>query len=180
MRQTLGLIGRRWRAAFRGRQSRHLTLAGVSALAIGAAAFGTVTPPSSVGGASPVRHAPTRGPMVRQLPRGRGLPIIGEEVRSATSGYIGQVVGVLVDEAGRPHAAILDVGGFLGIGTRQIAVDWQALRFFVTGQRAVLVADLEPDQLKGAPPYNARGRTIAVVGRSRAGGRTALPQPTQR
>jgi hypothetical protein len=180
MRQTLGLIGRRWRGALLGRLSRHLTLVGVSALAIGAAAFGTVFPSSSVDSASPTRRAPARDAVVRQLPQGRDVPIMGAEVRSATSGNLGRIVGVLVDEAGRPRAAILDIGGFLGVGTRRVALDWRAFRFFMSGKRAELFADFEPDQLKGAPPYKATGKTIAVVSPSRAEGRGALPEPTSR
>ncbi len=39
---------------------------------------------------------------------------------------MGRVVDVIVDPAGQVCAAIVDFGGFLGVGSRKIAVDWNA------------------------------------------------------
>jgi len=47
--------------------------------------------------------------------------ILGKEVRSASGEAMGRIVDVLVDETGRPRAAVVDFGGFLGVGTRKIA-----------------------------------------------------------
>src|SRR5580693_40877 len=50
--------------------------------------------------------------------------ILGKEVRSKTNENIGRIVDVVVDHRGRVRAAIIDFGGFLGVGSRKIAVDW--------------------------------------------------------
>ena len=42
---------------------------------------------------------------------------------------MGRIVDVLVDGQGMARAAIIDFGGFLGVGSRKIAVAWQALHF---------------------------------------------------
>ena len=42
---------------------------------------------------------------------------------------IGRLVDVLVDDQGQPQAAVIDFGGFMGVGNRKIAVDWSALHF---------------------------------------------------
>ena len=42
---------------------------------------------------------------------------------------MGRIVDVLVDRSGEVRAAIIDFGGFLGVGSRKIAVDWDALHF---------------------------------------------------
>ena len=55
--------------------------------------------------------------------------ILGREVRSATDENMGRIVDVLVDRSGQVRAAIIDFGGFLGVGSRKIAVDWNALHF---------------------------------------------------
>ena len=60
--------------------------------------------------------------------------ILGREVRSAADENMGRIVDVLVDRAGQVRAAIIDFGGFLGVGSRKIAVDWNALHFPATGQ----------------------------------------------
>ena len=55
--------------------------------------------------------------------------VLGRDVRSAADEDMGRIVDVLVDRAGQVRAAIIDFGGFLGVGSRKIAVDWNALHF---------------------------------------------------
>src|SRR5882757_9766711 len=56
---------------------------------------------------------------------GRG--ILGSAVRSAANEDMGRVVDVIVDRAGTARAAVIDFGGFLGVGSRKVAVDWNAM-----------------------------------------------------
>jgi hypothetical protein len=56
-------------------------------------------------------------------------PILGKSVRSSAGEDMGRIVDVIVSREGQIHAAIIDFGGFLGIGIRKIAVDWTALNF---------------------------------------------------
>ena len=48
---------------------------------------------------------------------------------------MGRIVDLLVDETGQPRAAIIDFGGFLGVGIRKIDIDWHSLRFMRREQR---------------------------------------------
>jgi hypothetical protein len=89
---------------------------------------------------------------------GRG--ILGTAVRSATNEDMGRVVDVIVDRAGTARAAVIDFGGFLGVGSRKIAVDWNAMRF--TESNGVSI-DLTRDQVKSAPQYQ-EGKPIIVLG----------------
>jgi hypothetical protein len=51
--------------------------------------------------------------------------LIGSSVRSRTENdEIGDLKDILIDANGRPVAAIISVGGFLGIGQRDVAVSW--------------------------------------------------------
>jgi hypothetical protein len=45
--------------------------------------------------------------------------ILGKEVHSPSGQAMGRIVDLLVDEMGRPQAAIIDFGGFLGVGIRR-------------------------------------------------------------
>ncbi len=54
---------------------------------------------------------------------------LGKEVRSGTGENLGRIVDVLVDQDGQVRAAVIDFGGFLGVGRRKIVVDWRALHF---------------------------------------------------
>ena len=57
------------------------------------------------------------------------MSILGKKVRSPKGEDLGRVVDVLADASGGVRVAIIDFGGFLGVGTRRIAVDWPLLRF---------------------------------------------------
>ena len=77
---------------------------------------------------------------------------------------MGRIVDVLVDRAGQVRAAIIDFGGFLGVGSRKIAVDWSALHFVRRRQAATAIAlDLTRDQVKAAPEYK-EGKPVVVLG----------------
>jgi PRC-barrel domain len=90
--------------------------------------------------------------------------ILGREVRSAADEDMGRIVDVLVDRAGQVRAAIIDFGGFLGVGSRKIAVDWNALHFPEPGKPGERIAlELTRDQVKAAPEYKD-GKPAVVLG----------------
>src|ERR1700682_4249560 len=55
--------------------------------------------------------------------------VLGRNVPSAADEDMGRIVDVIVDRAGTVRAAVIDFGGFLGVGSRKIVVDWNALHF---------------------------------------------------
>jgi PRC-barrel domain len=90
--------------------------------------------------------------------------ILGREVRSATDENMGRIVDVLVDRTGQVRAAIIDFGGFLGVGSRKIAVDWNALHFPPPGKPgARITLELTRDQVNAAPAYQ-EGKPVVVLG----------------
>ena len=90
--------------------------------------------------------------------------ILGREVRSAADENMGRIADVLVDRSGLVRAAIIDFGGFLGVGSRKIAVDWNALHFPPPGKSgARITLELTRDQLKAAPEYQD-GKPVVVLG----------------
>jgi hypothetical protein len=91
--------------------------------------------------------------------------VLGKPVRSAKGEDLGRVVDVIVDRGGVVQAAIIDFGGFLGVGTRKIAVDWHVLHFPDDGPLDKLSADLSREQLRKAPVYK-EGEPIVIMGRA--------------
>src|SRR6202158_2595985 len=80
--------------------------------------------------------------------------ILGRQVLSAADENMGRIVDVIVDRAGRVRAAVIDFGGFLGVGSRKIAVDWNALSFTPEeDKRDIVTVELTRDQVKAAPEY---------------------------
>ena len=88
--------------------------------------------------------------------------VLGREVRSATDENMGRIVDVIVDQSGQMRAAIIDFGGFLGVGSRKIAVDWKALRFAPGQERNRVVLEMTREQVRAAPEYQ-EGKPIFVL-----------------
>ena len=112
-------------------------------------------------------------PSVTILGSRQAQSVLGKEVRSSADENMGRIVDVIVDHAGRVRAAIIDFGGFLGVGSRKIAVDWNALRFApANADRDVVTLELTRDQVKAAPEYKDK-RAVVVLGS--AGALQSLP-----
>jgi hypothetical protein len=108
----------------------------------------------------------TPSPSVTILETQEVQGILGRDVRSLTDEDMGRIVDILVDGEGGVRAAIIDFGGFLGVGNRKIAVDWKALHFVpAAGKRYSVVLELTRDQVKAAPEYK-EGKPTIVLGAS--------------
>jgi PRC-barrel domain protein len=80
--------------------------------------------------------------------------ILGRDVRSAANEAMGRIVDVIVDREGTVRAAVIDFGGFLGVGSRKIVVDWNALHFGqVANKSDSITLELTKDQVSAAPEY---------------------------
>ncbi|MGR3760253.1 PRC-barrel domain-containing protein [Roseobacteraceae bacterium NS-SX3] len=94
---------------------------------------------------------------------------------------IGEVNDVLLSRDGRVEAVLADIGGFLGIGENQIAVEMDALKFVRDdagsdgAPRYFLVLNAPADALKGAPVYEHANRLENEMGEAKA--ETAPLQP---
>lgn len=104
--------------------------------------------------------------------------ILGKEVRSGGDENMGRIIDVIVDRSGQVRAAIIDVGGFLGVGSRKVAVAWNALRFPPDSNDPRKVdrigLDLSREQVQAAPEYK-EDKPVVVLGAS--GGLESLPFP---
>lgn len=90
--------------------------------------------------------------------------VLGREVRDPGNEDMGRIVDVLVTRSGTVRAAIIDFGGFLGVGSRKIAVDWNVLHFPPPGKpEAYITLELTRDQVKAAPEYKD-GKPVVVLG----------------
>ncbi len=79
--------------------------------------------------------------------------ILGKNVVGPKGEDLGRVIDVLADEEGRVRVAIIDFGGFLGVGTRRIAVDWPLLRFNPNARGKTLMLSVTRKKLQSAPEY---------------------------
>jgi PRC-barrel domain protein len=128
----------------------------------------TQQPPVKQQNAPPpaAKPAPAPPPSVTIIGAKEAHGVLGRDVRSAKNEDMGHIVDVIVDRSGTARAAIIDFGGFLGVGSRKIAVDWKALRFGrVADKSDAITLELTKDQVKAAPEYK-EDTPIVVLGAS--------------
>ena len=90
--------------------------------------------------------------------------VLGRDVRSPADEDMGPIVDVIVDRTGTVRAAVIDFGGFLGVGSRKIVVDWSALHFgLIANKKDAISLELTKEQVMAAPEYK-EDTPIVVLG----------------
>jgi hypothetical protein len=114
--------------------------------------------------AAPKEPAPA--PSVTIIGAKEAHGVLGRDVRSPADEDMGRIVDVIVDRAGVVRAAVIDFGGFLGVGSRKIVVDWNALHFgHIANKADSITLELTKDQVTAAPEYK-EDTPIVVLGAS--------------
>jgi hypothetical protein len=114
--------------------------------------------------AAPPAKEPAPPPSVTIIGAREAHGVLGRDVRSAADEDMGRIVDVIVDRSGTVRAAVIDFGGFLGVGSRKIVVDWNALHFgHVANKSDSITLELTKDQVTAAPEYK-EDTPIVVLG----------------
>jgi hypothetical protein len=120
--------------------------------------------PDAVAPTAPKAPAPPASVTIIGAKEAHG--VLGREVRSPHDEDMGRIVDVIVDRSGSVRAAVIDFGGFLGVGSRKIVVDWNALHFGrVANKGDSITLELTKDQVTAAPEYK-EDAPIVVLGAS--------------
>ncbi len=81
--------------------------------------------------------------------------LTGASVYDATEQRVGEVSELILDPDGNAQQAVVDVGGFLGIGEKPVALDMTALKIMKSADSDELrvYVDQTKDQLEAMPDY---------------------------
>jgi sporulation protein YlmC with PRC-barrel domain len=79
--------------------------------------------------------------------------VLGAKVVNANNDTVGSVEDVYVDSSGNIKTVVLSVGGFLGVGSKDVAVKWTDIKQSRDGKSVKLTTSLSKDQLKAMPDY---------------------------
>src|SRR5437764_4279970 len=121
-------------------------------------------PPASTVPITPKDAAPP--PSVTIIGANDAHGVLGRDVRSAADEDMGHIVDVIVDRTGHVRAAVIDFGGFLGVGSRKIVVDWNAMRFGkIANKKDSITLELAKAQVAAAPEYK-EDTPMVVLGAS--------------
>jgi len=112
----------------------------------------------------PATKEPVPPPSVTVIAPREAHGVLGRDVRSPADEDMGRIVDVIVDRTGTVRAAVIDFGGFLGVGSRKIVVDWNALHFGrVADKKDNITLELNKAQVAAAPEYK-EDTPIVVLG----------------
>ena len=89
--------------------------------------------------------------------------ILGQRVVDGEGKDVGRLIDVLVDANGQPQAAVIDFGGFMGVGNRKVALHWRSLHFNPSDPKHKVTIDMTPDQIKAAPEFLNPNKAAPVV-----------------
>ena len=77
--------------------------------------------------------------------------LIGKDIHNSQGEELGEVNSVILSQDGQVQSVIVGVGGFLGIGQRDVAISWDELNVGPDGEE--IVANLSREQLEQMPEY---------------------------
>jgi hypothetical protein len=95
----------------------------------------------------------------RQAGELRASKLIGTSVKNAAGETIGDINEVVLGSDGKVAAVVIGVGGFLGIGEREVAVRFDSLQLKRgSDQSTIPVLIATKDSLKAAPEWKWSGQ----------------------
>lgn len=98
-----------------------------------------------------------------------GAPVYSSEADDAEN--IGEINDLVVNENGEIAAVIIGVGGFLGLGQKEVAVDYSELQWVIAADNTErFVLGTSREQLEAAPEFEWREEEAMATG-----GQTAAP-----
>jgi hypothetical protein len=85
--------------------------------------------------------------------------LIGASVVNGANETIGQIADIVLDEKNTVKSWVIGVGGFLGLGSKYVAVDPSVLKLNRTDDKTLQARiDTTKDQLRAAPEYIYLGK----------------------
>ena len=79
--------------------------------------------------------------------------LIGNDVRNPAGDGLGTIEEIMIDlGSGAVSFAVLEMGGFLGLGSKLFAIPWNALRLDTEHHEFVL--DVDRERLENAPGFD--------------------------
>lgn len=79
--------------------------------------------------------------------------LIGAEVSTSSDEKVGSVRDLIIDENGQVVAIVVGVGGFLGMGEKDVAIGWDDVTRSDTSDEQELRIDMTREELRSAPKF---------------------------
>jgi sporulation protein YlmC with PRC-barrel domain len=86
----------------------------------------------------------------------------GTKVRNANKESIGKIDDIYLDKDAKVTVVVISVGGFLGVGSKDVAVKWSDITFGKDDNSVVLTTSLTTEALMALPDYTKAERRKAA------------------
>lgn len=140
---------------------RTILMAGVAGTVLAAAPLAIAqqsTPQNQPGSTTTTPNTTT--PSTANAPAANAVQVdklLDKSVRNANGEKIGDIEAVYVTPNGQVDSVIVGVGGFLGMGEREVAVKWSDLKVSADGE--TITSNMTKDSLKALPEYTYKDKT---------------------
>jgi len=114
----------------------------------------------------PASPAPAAAPADRMVSTGdfnakgdrAASALIGTKVRNANKESIGKIDDIYLDKDAKVTDVVISVGGFLGVGSKDVAVKWSDITIGQEDNSVVLTTSLTKEALMALPDYTKTER----------------------
>jgi sporulation protein YlmC with PRC-barrel domain len=79
--------------------------------------------------------------------------LIGLNVENGDGNRVGEIDEIVLTEDGNIQGIVIDVGGFLGIGTHPVLLNWRDVTFSGAQDDVKALVNATKDRLKALPAY---------------------------
>ncbi|WP_180898246.1 PRC-barrel domain-containing protein [Martelella soudanensis] len=97
-----------------------------------------------------------------------GWPVYGMSAENQEREQVGDVADIVMNTDGSANAAVIGVGGFLGIGEKKVAISFDRLSWQPGDNGAWLSIDATREELESAPEFKSDDENLMKVGRAPA------------
>ncbi|HWB44054.1 MAG TPA: PRC-barrel domain-containing protein [Hyphomicrobiaceae bacterium] len=105
----------------------------------------------------------------------RASKLIGTTVKNNANESIGEINEIMLGKDGKVAAVVVGVGGFLGMGEREVAIDFDSLKVTSdSNNKMVVTLNTTKDALKSAPAWQWTNNGTSTSGRTTT---TTTPPP---
>ena len=84
--------------------------------------------------------------------------LIGLDVKSPEDKKVGDIGEVVLDKDGKAQGVVVDVGGFLGIATHPVLLDWKDVTIANQDGKATATVSLTKEKLEQMPAYESSSK----------------------
>ena len=88
-----------------------------------------------------------------------GSKLIGASVKNTQGDYLGKIDELVIDpHDARVKAAIISVGGILGVGAKSVAIPWEKMTMGTGADRDTIIVAMAKEELETAPGWQRSER----------------------